>query len=190
MALSNWDTMAVDKPPPFRERYLTSPLGVSVSIYKNWLYVRDAHAWQEGGAFIEPTVMEVQEGNLCYKDLKILAFRGPQEGVYVAAWSGWTHLGTLKGMVGCGVYGYEGETFVGVQSASAAWLQERLTGDEYRHKVPKELRNVLLSKSELDRFNQGDAFFAKHLGVDTPATGLGEVGPPVLEQALKEIKKS
>ena len=59
MALSNWDTFAVDEKGEPTDGRFTSALGVEVEIYKNWLYVRDEQAWRDGGRFVSPTVMSM-----------------------------------------------------------------------------------------------------------------------------------
>ncbi len=107
MALSNWDTLAIDHEGKSTNGVFISPLGVQVEIYKNWLYVRDEKAWQEGGSYIEPTIMHINEGNLHYKDVDILAKRGPQKGIYVLVYSGWEHSNTFVAMAGSGVSGYQ-----------------------------------------------------------------------------------
>jgi hypothetical protein len=82
MALSNWDTMAVNAKGEPTNGVFTSKLGVTVEIYKNWLYLRDEKAWQEGGRFVKSTVGQIESGVLTYKDVSIVAKRGPQGGVY------------------------------------------------------------------------------------------------------------
>lgn len=55
------------------------------------------------------------------------------------------------------------------------WLKE--IDEEYAAKI-----NV----KEILRYNQGDAFFADHGGIDIPATEVGTPSTPILIQALKE----
>lgn len=107
MALSNWDTLAIDETGTPTNGTFTSPLGVEVSFYKNWLYVEDKKAWEAGGYYIQPTVMKVASGDVTYKDVNILAKRGPQHGVYALITSGRTYEKNLKVMAGCGVSGYQ-----------------------------------------------------------------------------------
>lgn len=127
MALSNWDTLAVDLEGQPIDGSFTSPGGASVAIYKNWLYIRDEKAWHDG-SFVKPTIMQIQHGELDYHDVDIVAIRGPQNGVYVACW----HVSkkTVTGMVGCGVSGYYGSEWVGVQPESVKFLQEWISASE------------------------------------------------------------
>jgi len=182
MALSNWDTLALSETGQPTPGVFTSALGVEVEVYKNWLYVRDKRAWREGGGFTGPTVMQVTEGTLRYQDVHIAAWRGPQEGVYAALWSG--RYGQERGIVAAGVYGYRGEEWVGIEPESIAWLRAQLKKEEVD--VPSKFRT--LDWSGALRFNQGDEFFARALGKETPASLPGKPATPILEQMAKGWK--
>jgi hypothetical protein len=128
MALSNWDTLAVDLQGNSIGGSYVSPAGVGVEIYKNWLYIQDQKAWRKG-SYCKPTIMEIQHGHLTYCDVEIHAIRGPQNGVYVACWN-WAFDEKKRGdrpeymgMVGCGVYGYDYDEWIGVTDSSKAFLQ-------------------------------------------------------------------
>ena len=75
--------------------------------------------------------MEFQHGHITYKDVSIQAIRGPQNGIFGAVWhESWnkeTKDMDFNGMVGCGVYGFEGEEWVGVMPSSVLFLKEALT---------------------------------------------------------------
>jgi len=192
MALSNWDTLAVDESGTPNGGSFTSPMGVVVEFYKNWIYVSDAKAWREGGGYVEPIVMQVQSGEIEYQDVHVLALRGPQNGVYAAVWVGFGSDAT--GMIGCGVYGYDGHDFVGVKADSVRWFRDKLAEKaadttslsepfEYDvYDVPDSLRRVDWSKAL--RFNQGDAYFAARVGAATPATEPGMTNPTILSRLL------
>jgi|SRR3990172_460801 len=140
-ALSNWDTLALnEKGEPIAGGVIT-PAGVRAQFYKNWLYIYDDKGWHEGFGYTRPCVMEIHEGRMQYKDANILAFRGPQNGIYAVVWSGWEHFDRdkdkryghpLRGMTGCSVYGYSEETeerdaeFVGVLPESIEWFRAKL----------------------------------------------------------------
>jgi len=145
MALSNWDTLALDLDGNPTVGSFTSPLEVTVEIYKNWLYVSDPKAWRPEGSFTKPVVAQLTEGTLRYQDLNIAAKRGPQQGVYAVIWTpGYKYQPKgeklnfelpARGIVACGVYGYEdddqdesGARFVGVKPESARWFQDQLHG--------------------------------------------------------------
>lgn len=146
MALSNWDTLAVDEAGEPTNGVFASPLGVTVEIYKNWLYVRDPRGWQEG-AFTEPTVMQVDSGHLIYKDVQITATRGPKSGIYCVVESAIypPDLGTdcprctekwhkaecpdyvpvrHLVMAGIGCSGYVGKKWVGIADAEKKFLSD------------------------------------------------------------------
>jgi len=177
MALSNWDTLAVDETGESTNGVFVSPLGVSVEFYKNWLYVRDRKGWQEGGRFVEPTVMQVDHGSLSYKDVSICAVRGPQNGVYAVvestiyppsltgdcskckakAKSHWHEKGCpdfvdtkYLVMVGCGVYGYSGEDWVGVDDESKKFLVDWIQkSSEEEIPMPRQLVNKLATEGDI-----------------------------------------
>lgn len=154
MALSNYDSMAVNAKGEPTNGVFTSKLGVTVEVYKNWIYVRDPKAWQPGGSYIEPTVAQVEEGLLTYKDVHIAAKRGPKNGIYCVVTSqsydyapprGCKHCGkknepgkkekefhasgcpaVFAAMLGIGCYAYVGQKFVGVTKAEVKFLKDWL----------------------------------------------------------------
>ena len=134
MAFGNYADFAVNEKGERCLAIIKSPLGVEVEIYKTWLYVRDERAWVEGGGYIKPTVMRVEEGRFHYKDVSIIAKRGPQSGVYAVVF--WIirspePIYDVFGMAGCGVYAYnEAGEFVGVTAAAGAFLQCLLHDDD------------------------------------------------------------
>jgi hypothetical protein len=144
MSMSNYALLALDEQGKPSDGKVTSPRGVTAEIYKNWLYVGDKKAWREGGAFIKPTVMQVTSGELVYCDLYILALRGPQFGVYVVAY--YRDKDDVRGMVGCGVEGYEYKKtprtphptdWVGVTEESLAWFARELARERDGDQVPE-----------------------------------------------------
>lgn len=219
MALSNWDTLAVDLKGEAQAGFFVSPCGVRVEIYKNWVYIHDPKAWRKGGQFCEDVVIELQHGDLHYMDVEIRAVRGPQNGIYVACWHIDWHVEDKKpaeytGMVGCGVYGFEGEDWVGVTPDSVEFLQkwigkkERTWTDEEIVIMmetfnnpdldPKEHEKWLRENCTFDltkeiaaikldqatRYNQGDMFFAEKAGLPLGATEPGESEEPVILKML------
>jgi hypothetical protein len=177
MALSNWDTLAVDENGESTNGVFISKLGVSVEFYKNWLYVRDEKAWQDGGRFVSPTVMQIEEGTLSYKDVNIVARRGPQNGVYAVIQTtiypptitedcskckvkakAYRHEASCPDfvdtkyvvMVGCGVYGYSGEEWVGVTDDSKKFLIDWTQGSEkIEVPLPRLMFNKLFSDDQI-----------------------------------------
>lgn len=149
MALSNWDTAAIDLNGNPSNGVFISPKGVIVEFYKNWIYVRDKKAWTKNLGTSDHMVMTVNEGNLTYKDVNIIAKRGPQTGIYAAVFvDSWaTDDRKTIGMVGCSVYGYntEGEVdedgwaiFDGVKESSKQFLVNWITEKEFKTREETE----------------------------------------------------
>lgn len=205
MALSNWDTLAFDHEAKPVNGIFESPCGVIVEIYKNWLYVSDPKAWEEKIGWSKPVIMKMDHGVCHYKDVQIVAIRGPQIGVYAAVWSGYQYKGsTIKGMIGCGVSGFDDNgKWIGVTNESILWFQNEMISGvmekyilgehyqdemwEFTHEIPEVLRWSLLVGNPL-RFNQGDAFFAKALGNEISATAPDKANTPMLTELLERMK--
>lgn len=182
MALSNWDTFAIDHEGKGSSGRFVSKLGVEVEIYKSWIYISDRDAWVEGGGYVNPIVMQVKDGKIKYKDVEIVAERwSDPESIFCAAWCGYEHANTVKGIVGIGTYGFEdnGE-WGGVRSFEISRLKTLLT----KWSLPKILRDVNLDTGV--RFNQGDAFFAKRFGQETPKTSPGKAEEPTFMKIIKK----
>jgi hypothetical protein len=199
MALSNWDTLAANEKGAPISGSFKSPMGVVVEIYKNWIYLHDAKAWEKG-AFTEDVVARITEGCFQYKDVSILTLRGPQEGVFVVAWSGAEYSKNIQGIVGCGVYGYENSEWKGVLPETVKWFNDKLNEkeqtsldigdgpvyeDAYVLDVPRVFRVIELNGGL--RYNQGDKYFADKLGIDVPATSPGEADKSILSRIVNEI---
>lgn len=191
MALSNWDTFVVDEQgKPCRGR-LVSFAGVEVEFYKNWLYIRDEKAWDEKDGWAKPYVAEIQQGEVHYKDVQITAIRGPKNGVYAVIESTGNYpteeerkagkKPDRRILIGVACYGFgDNDEWVGVQPADIAFLKEWVHGlaEDSFPRFVDEVRAIPLDAGL--RFNQGDAFFADHLGDDIPATKPGEAETPVM----------
>lgn len=214
MSLSEWDTMALDATgTPSRGRVESE--GVSIEIHKNWLYLRDARSWAADQPFTNNVVAQIHEGELQYKKFRILARRGPQDGVFALVEVGYETNRQI--LAGCGVNGYSNPTWpcghqdvasqvcgpdfegsvcghcegptvepewVGVTAESrdflAAMIVERLREDPVASSILAGLRSAL-------RFNQGDRFFADHLGTQVPVTLIGEAETPVLSRMVQNM---
>lgn len=183
MAISNWDSMALNQDNKPCEAKLISPCGVRIDIYKNWVSVGDEKAWDENCGFIKDNVMHITNAELKYKDLNILV-QTKGYTVYLIAWHGWEHKGDMKGIIGIGTYGYDDEEeYIGVRHNELEELdifRKKEFGDY--NEVPKKLKELDLSKAK--RYNQGDLFFHEHLG--TP-TNCSEVNANVKEPIVMEL---
>ncbi len=223
MALSNWDTLAVDLKGEPQAGWFESPGGVRVEIYKNWLYVHDTKAWREKGSYSKDTVMQIQHGELHYHDVEIRAIRGPQNGVYVGCWHAEYNSDPkvpteYTGIFGCGVYGYDDKTWVGVTPECVEFLQkfvshkERMWTDEEIEEMvatlanpdlsPEEYRQWLQESFDFDfpeeimgvkfdqamRYNQGNMYFAEKVGMDLEATKPGNSEEPTMNSLIDQMK--
>lgn len=150
MALSNWDTLAVNlKGEPTNGRF-AAPNGVKVEFYKNHLHIHDPEGWTEkGGGFVKPIVATIDQGEMTYKGISIKAIRGPQNGIYAVVTHGWAHDNTFQAMIGCGVSGYGNEEedgvdedgyppFVGVRPTSLQFLQDWISEKEFKTEAEAE----------------------------------------------------
>lgn len=197
MALSNWDTFAINERGESNlAGELISPLGIRVKIYKNFLYVSDANAWQNGDRFVEPIVMRVELGEIAYKDVEINAVRGPQDGIYVAVIvMQHSNPESRRAMIGIGCSGYsDAGEWIGTTETAKSFLRTWLdtskqvtidTGEPdpisyTRYKFEDWVREIKLDNAH--RYNQGDAFLAEKLGFDTPTTLPGKSALPNLVQ--------
>ncbi len=183
MALSDWDTLAIDEQGRSINGVFVTPLGVQVEFYKNWLYVSDKDAWVPG-SFTEPTILHINAGDVRYRDLAIRAVHGPWNGVYAACWSGYTNLKEqpFTGMAGIACYGWDNDDWVGVSENPIkymhAWLRRRFAA----HELPDAMRDANLK--QVLRFNQGDAFFARTIGTPLIATLPGIANPTMLSTLM------
>ena len=201
MALSNWDTLAVNLNGEAQAGFFVSPGGVRVEIYKNWIYVHDPKAWREGGFFTQNVVMEIQHGDLHYHDVEIRVIRGPQNGAYVVCWhANYKNEQTeYTGMIGCGVYGYKVDKWVGVTPDSVEFLQKWVSNKERIQvedvitsdlietcyfDLPEEIAGVKLDQAT--RYNQGNMYFTEKVGTPLDATKPGEPSDqPTMMKLLK-----
>lgn len=169
MALGNWATLAVRFDGTLIDTvkvdWQKSPSGVLVEIYKNWVYVNDElrpHASND--TFVHPCAMSVRQGDLTYADWSILACRGPQDGIYLAAWfheqreERSAEPRRVHGFVGCGVYGYDDHTWVGVKPGSVDFLRGWIAS--VADELPEQASKVVIP---FEHVNQGSAFFGRNI---------------------------
>lgn len=175
MGLSNWDTLALDENGQTSDGRLLHPEGGAAQFHKNGIriYAKVAD---------EYPVASVQEGLMNIAGFHILAVRGPQNGIFaVVHYIGHAPNYSTVGMVGCGVYGYEGSDWTGVNKQSLEFFQDWLTNEDNAD-IPDVFR--VLNVSKAPRFNQGDAFFARLAGDTVPTTEPGQAQEPVMTRLL------
>lgn len=197
MALSNWDLLVLDHDGRPCDGSFTSPEGVEVEFYKNWLYVRDEKSGGSG-SFTRPTVMQIDDGTIRYKDVEIVAVRGPQAGIYAVVWVAHHDRQErgksvpVTGMAGCAVNGYRRRVWVGVTPESVEFLRHELNlkgeDGDYVRNVPDVFRSLPFDSAE--RTNQGDAYLASALGFAAPSSQPGQSDEPVFMQMLGKPEKT
>jgi hypothetical protein len=133
--------------------------------------------------------MEIQSGNLTYKDVNIYAERGPQNGIYCVVCAP-AYINKKKdekpnAMLGIGCYGYNNDEWIGVRSGSVDFLagMVKLNIDNLPWSYRKILENLNF-KGAL-RFNQGDGYFAGKLNFSTPVSKIGKAEEPITMKILK-----
>jgi hypothetical protein len=191
MALSNWDTLAINRDGHATTGDLTTPKGVVVEIYKNWIHITDNKTKFPDGA---PLSFSIDHGKITYRDLNVYAERGPQDGVFLIAWwSDWQEAPEPKiiwdGIVAVGCYGFSGDEWIGVEEESVKFLSEMI---ERAHQefVINDYMFASIDFTNAIRYNQGDAYFAQKGFVEGGiGTRVGEVEQPVMIQMLKNEKK-
>lgn len=200
MALSNWATFAVDRNGFVDSGALLSPDGkASVRIYKNWVYVNDAEMWHEGNSYVEDTIAEIQSGEIKISKFEIHAERSDyQDSVFVFAKTNTFNKETKQfegenWFAGIGSYGYEDNIiggdaeWVGVTYNTYraflrfldAYIQENY---EFREDINNWFKTL---PKTIESFNQGDAYFASHLGIDVPKN----VEKPIMEHIIEGWNK-
>jgi len=191
MALSNWDTFAINEKNDSCRGEFISPLGVKVKVYKNWLSVEDKVAWRKGSGYIEPVVMKIYTSEIEYMDVNIISeyqYQYTEEygadddfnRTLFCIWSGWCWDNTIKGIVGiC--------KFDDIQKEDIEALRVFLNKSDNRYeRIPNIFKNINLSKGK--RYNQGDMFFHETLGTDTQCTVPGEAKLTVFEKLIKNTR--
>ena len=169
MALSNFDTLAIDQ-DEVSVLGVFEYQGITAKIYKNWLYIgNEAGYWPDSG-YTKPFIMTIYEGLVTYGSVQIWAVRGPQDGIYCTVWSS-NHKGTPKTMIGCGVYGYsDNGLWEGVRKDSLTWFQNKIQENLSTYHTLPFKEGFIPDFTKAHRFNQGDAYFAKAFGVSPPTT--------------------
>lgn len=86
MALSNWDCLAFNNEAKACngtfEHFMHKN---SISIYKNWVYVRSELMWNSSSSFQNPTIAQIGSGSIELAGFDIEAVRGPQDGIFIYA---------------------------------------------------------------------------------------------------------
>jgi hypothetical protein len=188
VALSNWDTLAFSMGESPLVGSVTNHAGETVEIYKNWVNLNVANG---------PRTL-VYSGSLHWGSWNLDIRRGPQEGVYVAAWSyrfvsdpnrSWKDCHTDQMyLVGCGVYGFDEDQWVGVKPSSVEFLRQMIDeGNDHLVGWSEDLFDI--DWDQAMRINQGDRYLADQLDLPVPTSRPGKSEDPILIQALTEAER-
>jgi hypothetical protein len=193
MALSNWDTFAIDHKGKAMTKDFISPLGIRVGVRKSWLYVESEKLWQKGGNYCEHVISTINEGNLGIADINIRAKRlsDDTEGIVAIVWCGYVGQRGFRAMATIGCYGYKGNEFIGVTGEQKGELLELFDELDKNCDLNADklvcMRNAIIDPKS-KRYNQGDRYFADKLKVNIPTTKVGQANEPVLGQMLKGVQ--
>ena len=116
MALSNYDTLAFDtKCKSCNGDFKALDDKTIISIYKNWIYVRNSDMWTENSNFVKDTIMQVNSGSLNFNGIELIADRHDlQSSVFVfvksSNWCEKTKKMSYKYFAGIGCCGYDDDT--------------------------------------------------------------------------------
>lgn len=157
MAWGNWDfhSFKFNTPPSNDvyedevDRVFTTSKNNFVEIYKNYILIGDPLRYRNGvNSMGSPYVVRLDEGKIKYQDLNIVAVKGPQSGIYVAAWTGYEGLdpkdeyweeNQLRGFLGIGLAWdcNEEDNWVGVGADAIKYFKTQLKKNSIFSEVPK-----------------------------------------------------
>lgn len=186
MALSNYATIAWDENGEPCSGKIEAE-GTVIDIYKDWLYVHDEKAWRENSGFGRYTIMEISEGQLRYNGFKIITKRGSNEELFVVVEYNNSYSSSLgkeeeeerKQLFGIACYAYDGDDYVGVSEKTKKeffdWIKD--TKEDWLYHIDVCLEKI----KDFNTINQGDAYLAKEMGIETPIN----THEPILSKILK-----
>lgn len=185
MALSNWDTFAMNHKGESCRGEFVSSLGIKVKAYKNWLFVEDNLGWRKGGSFAEPIIMQINNSNLIFKDVNVICeqqfFEDNDATTLFCIWDGYEHNDTLTGIVGICQFG---DIYPSNIDDLHVFLNKEHGSGWYD--IPETFKKLDLSVGK--RYNQGDMFFHDKIGTDKQCTVPGEAKDTIFERFFVEMK--
>lgn len=164
MALSNWDTFAMNEKSKSCEAIFKSPRGVVVKAYKNWLHIEDGTSHQNNNNISTSVIMTMYSGEITFRDTNIICSFQEDENdedmnrTLFCIWNPDYETKITKGI--CGIC-----QFGDINHESIDCLQKFLASTDYiNFGIPNEFINLDLSKGR--KYNQGDMFFHKELDTE------------------------
>jgi len=197
MALSNWDTLCFNHKGEVCEGKFTSPMGIIVEVYKNWLHIKDEYAHRENPHVMsKPVIAKIETGELRYMDVSIKCefqsnfddssddpedWHSDCNRILYCIWNSYDGEPDFTGI--CGVACMADMDSNDIE-ALKIFLQDK-DKDIYSN-IPKRFKNIDLSKGK--RYNQGDAYFHDVLGTDRQCTPVGESKDTIFSQIFNNNK--
>jgi hypothetical protein len=116
----------------------------AITISKNFLDIEDPKAWarKRNQRFIAPLVRRIERGGRQddYQDLRILTYRGPQDGLYGAIWA---YNPEPRGVLFAGVAAYDDKgAYAGLLASSVEWFTRKLNSD-LGGRLPRDVFGLL-----------------------------------------------
>lgn len=177
MAISDWDVLAVDEMGrPCNGTADPSSCGIIVDVLENLIQIVGAELWKPQGLYTTPILGMVRHGDFTLLDVSIVTAPAPRDGVFWATW--FVRGKSLAGIVGLVCLGFdEADQWTGIlpEHVEALDAQVKAWGEE--KKIPAALAGLGFGNAL--RFNQGDRYFSKGLGMALDATPPGEARTPV-----------
>lgn len=181
MALSNWATLALHSEDGLVNSEFEHEAGFTVQIYKSKIHIYDEKAFRGGCGFRNNLVMRIESGDCRYFDMRMDVWKPETNEVYLAANKGHRHDDTYVGFAGCGVFGYDGEDWVGVREHQIERLRQHI--QESSH-----VREEDFQIPEDAEYNQGDEVLLESVEGSVDSSELYNRGEePVLAQLLDSM---
>lgn len=186
MAISDWDVLAVDEMGrPCNGTADPSTCGIVVDIYENMIQLVSAELWKPQGLYVTPILGMVRQGDFTLMDVSIVSAPAPRGGIYWATW--FVRGKVLAGTIGMACLGFdESGHWTGILPEHVALLSKQVKEWGEDKKIPASLAGLGFGNAL--RFNQGDRYFSKGLGLALDATPPGEARTPIF-YAWKDQKK-
>lgn len=153
MALSNWDTLAINGKGESSIGECTFSSGTNIEIYKNWCYISNEKMWVEGGGFTSPVIAQFIQGEINIGGVQIKAARNRQDAIFLFASKGYRETLEIFAGIGCSGYADRMEEYlelknINIHEGEGFW-GECWSGDKTYltfHSEGKELERIEVEK--------------------------------------------
>lgn len=192
MALSNWDTLAINNDGKSCDGSCRNDL-IEIEIYKNFAYIRSPKMWQESGGFTKPTIMQIIQGNIDIGGMGIIAKRdNSQNSIFVFAdysyYEGKEKQPKYFAGIGCSAYYTRVKEYLEWKGLDYKY-DEYTTGwtnYDIKNDTPRDYEYIHLSKNG-KYFKDKDGFMLE-IEID-PAFGELTIYTGVMNKTIQSFKK-